>query len=93
MAKQVKEPKPEKVIDEQIADDPFRKKHFQEWRVEIHTEQKDGKTVKRSEKLKLMRPVVKITEDHAEVLNRGVIDGPGNKYALMYFLPETNQDA
>ena len=78
MAKQTKEPKP--VIDEQIADDPFRKKRYEEWRVEIIN--------KKAEKLKLIRPVVKITEDQAEILNRGVIDGPGNKYALMYFLPE-----
>lgn len=52
---------------------------FEEWRVEIRN--------KKATKLSMLRPRVVISEEEADVLNRGVIDG-GNTYAAMYFLPE-----
>ncbi len=53
--------------------------YFEEWRVEIKNKQ--------AEKLRRMRPVVKITEDEAETLNAGILNGP-NTYGKMYFRPE-----
>ena len=53
--------------------------YFEEWRVEIKN--------KKAEKLRRMRPVVKITEDEAETLNAGILNGP-NTYGKMYFRPE-----
>ena len=53
--------------------------HFQEWKVQVS----NGKV----EKLKIMRACVKITDEQAEVLNRGIEQG-GNQIALMYFKPE-----
>lgn len=57
--------------------------HYQEWEVKIVN--KDGKYV--AEKLKVLREVVKITEEEAEILNTGVLEG-GNTYGKMYYLPE-----
>lgn len=57
--------------------------HYQEWEVKIVN--KDGKFV--AEKLKVLREVVKITEEEAEILNTGVLEG-GNTYGKMYYLPE-----
>ena len=53
--------------------------HFQEWEVKI-----DKKV---AEKLKISRPCVKISDEEAETLNAGILDGP-NTYAKMYFKPE-----
>ena len=81
---------PEKDAD-QIADVMFEvegsaeedeapaKTHYQEWKVQIL----NGK----AEKLKVIRECVKITDEQAETLNSGVIDG-GNTYASMYFKAE-----
>lgn len=63
--------------------------HYEEWDVRITAKQDENKkTTYEYEKLKVSRPVVKISEEEAEVLNRGVLTG-GNTYAKMYFLPET----
>lgn len=53
--------------------------YYEEWDVQIS----GGKY----KKLTISRPVVKITEEEAENLNKGVVEG-GNAYAKMYFLPE-----
>lgn len=55
------------------------KTHYQEWRVEIKNKQ--------AEKLKIVRDRVMLTDDQAELLNFGVVEG-GNQFAHMYFLPE-----
>lgn len=55
------------------------KKGFVEWEVKI--------TAGEYEKMKISRPCVKITEQEAETLNAGVLNG-GNNYAKMYFKPE-----
>lgn len=58
---------------------PESETHYQEWDVKVV-----GKT---PEKLKIVRPVVKITEEEATILNEGVLLGD-NTYGKMYFLPE-----
>lgn len=64
------------------------KKHYQEVKVEIKTKIENGKSVgKTYEKLKVVRDCVKITEEEAETLNAGVLDGPNN-IASMYFKAE-----
>lgn len=55
--------------------------HYEEWRVEI---KKPGEY----EKIKMVRPCVKIEDHQAEALNEGVVWG-GNTYALMYFKQTT----
>lgn len=67
------EPKKE---DKQEKYNPFAKQHYQEWRVELL----NG----RAEKLKVVRKRVLITDEQAEVLNNGVLEG-GNTYGSMYF--------
>ena len=62
-------------------------KHYQEWKVEIKSSVVDGKTVKTAEKLKVVRECVKISDEEAEVLNRGILEGP-NTIASMYFKAE-----
>lgn len=57
--------------------------YYEEWDVQINRSEK-GKLV--YEKLKLSREKVKISEDEANTLNHGVLEG-GNQYAKMYFLP------
>lgn len=52
---------------------------YQEWEVKIDRQQ--------AEKIKISRKSVKITEEEAEILNRGVLTG-GNTFAKMYFKPE-----
>jgi hypothetical protein len=54
--------------------------HYEEWEVKIP---KNGEY----EKLKCVRKCVKIEDEHAEILNEGVLWG-GNTYAKMYFKPE-----
>lgn len=56
-----------------------KKVHYQEWDVKIS----NGK----AEKLKIKRPVVKISESEAEILNAGALQG-GSQYAVMYYMPE-----
>jgi hypothetical protein len=51
---------------------------YEEWTVSIS----NGKY----EKLKRVRAEVRITDEHAETLNSGILQG-GNAYASMYFLP------
>ncbi len=58
-------------------------KHYQEWEVKI-TRTPEGPV---AEKLKVLRPVVKITDEQAETLNAGRLEG-GNTYTQMYYLPE-----
>jgi hypothetical protein len=53
--------------------------YYQEWRVDI----KNGK----AEKLKIVRPVVKITDQEANTLNEGVLSGFSTA-PIMYFKPE-----
>jgi hypothetical protein len=64
-------------VPEVVEENPFSKKHYQEWRVEI----KD----KKAEKLKVLRPRVMITDEQAAILNQGVLEGPQNTYASMYY--------
>lgn len=52
---------------------------YVEWDVRI--------TKGEAEKLKVSRACVKITDQEAETLNAGVLNG-GNSYAKMYFKPE-----
>ena len=52
--------------------------HFEEWECKVLNN--------KCEKLKVIRPKVKITEVEADTLNRGLLVG-GNTYAKMYFLP------
>lgn len=56
------------------------KLHFQEWEVKVLS---GGKY----DKMRISRPVVKITQEQADILNESVLYG-GNTYAAMYFLPE-----
>jgi hypothetical protein len=67
-------------VPEVVEENPFAKKHYQEWRVEI----KD----KKAEKLKVLRPRVLITDEQAAILNQGVLEGPQNTYASMYYKAE-----
>lgn len=60
-------------------ENPFGKKHYEEWRVEL----KDGK----AEKLKVVRKRVLITDDQAAILNEGVLKG-GNNLGNMYYPAE-----
>jgi hypothetical protein len=54
--------------------------HYEEWMVEVKPKGK-------YEKLKLVRSCVKISEEEAETLNAGVLNG-GNSHVNMYFKPE-----
>jgi hypothetical protein len=74
------EPPAPTLVMQEMAVNPFGKKTYQEWEVKIE----QGK----AKKLAISRPKVKITDDQADILNRGVIEGPNNTYAKMYFLPE-----
>ncbi len=59
---------------------------YQEWRCEIKVSQdENGKIHKEVEKVKILRPNVKITEEEAEVLNRSAKDSPRQDYVIMYF--------
>jgi hypothetical protein len=80
-AKAPKAPKPEIVEDfqDEPVDDWGKKKHYQEWTCRV--------TGGKAEKLKMTRPRVMITDQQAEILNEGVLNG-NNKYAQMYFRPE-----
>jgi hypothetical protein len=65
--------------------------YFEEWEVKItSTEKKNRQNEKYIErtidKLKIARPKVKITDEHAAILNDGVLHG-NNTYAVMYFRP------
>lgn len=60
-----------------VEDNPFGKKHYQEWRVEMV----GGKP----SKLKIMRERVMITDEQAATLNEGVEEGKLNQYAVMYY--------
>ena len=58
---------------------------YAEWLVQISKDKDTGKPT--FEKMKIKRPAVKITEEEAETLNRGVLEGP-NTFASMYFPAE-----
>lgn len=60
---------------------------FEEWECKIIPKTEDGKTTFGFEKMKLRRPAVKITENEANVLNEGVLNGK-NTLVMMYFKPE-----
>jgi hypothetical protein len=64
--------------------------HYEEWRCEIKIDRsEDGKETKRyAEKVKRIRPVVKISDEEAETLNSGALNSPRQDYVLMYFKPE-----
>lgn len=57
---------------------------YEEWRCEIKVE--EGK--RRAEKVKKIRPCVKISDEEAETLNNGALNSPRQDYVLMYFKPE-----
>lgn len=62
---------------------------FDEWMGQVKISQDESGGVSRSfERLKVVRKGVKITEEEAEVLNRGVLHGPDNKIVKMYFPSE-----
>jgi hypothetical protein len=63
---------------------------YEEWRCEIKVDRDgDGKIINRkAEKVKLLRPNVKITEQEADTLNNGALHSPRQDYVLMYFKPE-----
>ena len=72
----------EELFPSQKGSEPAKKPvkhHYEEWDVKVS----GGK----AEKLKVSRPVVKISEEEADTLNAGILTG-GNTYAKMYFLPE-----
>jgi len=73
--------------ENQEAQQKTEKAHYQEWMVKISTVKKGGENVREYEKLKIIRPAVKISEDSANILNEGVLYG-NNNIAKMYFLPE-----
>lgn len=56
--------------------DPFGKQNYQEWEVKIEN--------KEAKKLTISRQRVRITDDQADVLNIGALEG-NNTYAKMYF--------
>lgn len=58
---------------------------YEEWRCEIKYK---GEGEKEVEKVKRLRENVKITDEEAEVLNRGAKDSPRQDYIIMYFKPE-----
>jgi hypothetical protein len=62
---------------------------YEEWRCEIKLTVIDGKVTKReAEKVKKLRPCVKITDEEAETLNYGALHTPRQDFVLMYFKPE-----
>ena len=63
---------------------------FEEWKCEIKINRdKEGKeTTREAEKLKKIRPCVKITEQEAETLNDAALNSPRHDHVVMYFLPE-----
>jgi hypothetical protein len=78
MAKGIKKSQdPENQTEETQQEAPL---HYQEWRME-------RTAAGELEKLKLMRPCVKISDEEAEVLNAGAKSSPSGNI-IMYFLPE-----
>jgi hypothetical protein len=72
-----------KAVVDEITDQPTTDKlHFEEWEVKI--------TNNKAEKLKVARPKVKITEDHAAILNHGYLYG-NNTWAKLFYLPNTDE--
>lgn len=65
--------------------------HYQEWKVEVKAKKDGEETVREAEKLKMVRPCVKISEAEAEVLNNGALYGP-TTIALMYFKAEGSEE-
>jgi hypothetical protein len=62
--------------------------HYEAWKCEVRiTKDSDGKTVREYEKLKCTRPVVKITDQEAETLNRGYLNGADGGVITMFFKP------
>lgn len=62
---------------------------YEEWRCEIKLTVVEGKVTHReAEKVKKLRPCVKITEEEAETLNNGALHSPRQDFVLMYFKPE-----
>lgn len=61
--------------------------HFEEWQCQINTILKNGEAVKEYEKLKKTRSPIVISDEEAEILNDGVLNG-NNNYGKMYFKPE-----
>lgn len=58
---------------------------FDEWMGQVKVYKDESGGISRSfEKLKVVRKGVKITDDEAETLNRGVLHGPDNKIVNMY---------
>jgi hypothetical protein len=77
MAKGIKKAQdPENQTEDNQKEAPL---HYQEWRME--------RTADGLEKLKLLRPCVKITDEEAETLNAGAQSSPAGNI-IMYFLPE-----
>lgn len=63
--------------------------HHEEWRCEIKLTTQDGKVTGRAaEKVKMLRPCVKISDEEADTLNHGALHSPRQDYVLMYFKPE-----
>ena len=79
IAKQVEEVENDFPVfhEDEIQDDFGVKKSFDEWECKVL----GGKV----EKLKVKRSGVKITEEQAEILNEGIING-SNTYGSLYFL-------
>lgn len=75
-------PKP-LVVNEEEEDTFGKKRKYEEWRVSVKRTDKGVE----AEKLKKLRPCVKITEEQANVLNKGVLDG-NQIDGTMYYLPE-----
>lgn len=59
--------------------------HYEEWRCEI-VKGADGS--RKVEKLRKLRPCVKITDEEADTLNASAKDTPHESHVIMYFKPE-----
>lgn len=85
MAKAKKADNPE-IEDGSPSEETQATGHYQEWEVKVvhrkipNTDQVENE----AEKIKMIRPVVKITDTEAETLNNGVLQGL-NTYTKMYF--------
>jgi len=58
--------------------------HYQE--VEVRFRMEDGKRV--YDRVRIIRPVVKITDEQANTLNKGVLENHNNTVASLYLKPE-----
>jgi hypothetical protein len=78
----------EEDLDQPKAKAKVKQADYEAWKCEVRiTKNSEGKTVREYEKLKCTRPVVKITDQEAETLNRGYLNGADGGVITMFFKP------